>query len=61
MKSTKLVSKTVGKASDKCEHETAFVASVTEDSARDSVYLHLDCPDCGAALILVGSFVTHPE
>ena len=61
MKRTKTVSRTAKKVSrqGKCKHQEAFAVATFQDLERDSAYLTLSCPECGAELFLVGTLVEH--
>ena len=61
MKRTKQVLKTVKNVSrqGKCKHQEAFAVATFQDRERDSSYLTMQCPDCGAELFLVGALVEH--
>jgi len=61
VKHTKTVSRTAGKVSRQgnCKHQEAFAVATFQDLERNSAYLTLECPECGAELFLVGSLVEH--
>lgn len=42
-----------------CDHAEAFSVSVFHDCATNTAYLIQDCPDCGAAIEIVGTCLKH--
>ena len=59
MKHIKQASKTAKIHRKECKHPEAYALAVFQDHERDAVYLVLDCPECGAELLLTGSILEH--
>jgi len=59
VKHTKTVSRTEKKVSrqGKCKHQEAFAVATFQDLERNSAYMTLECPQCGAELFLVGTIL----
>lgn len=54
-----MATKVKQKPQEKCLHNEAFVYGVFQNKAHETLYLILECPNCGQELILPGSPVDH--